>query len=80
MTDDFTDADAKAMCDELGIETKTVTDTFGRTLLVIDEAGLRKLAEHSPMGPVAANARVDQIFAAARDAHGLGPNATEENQ
>lgn len=71
MTDDFTDADAKAICAELGIETKTITDTFGRTHTVIDEAGLRKLAEYSPMGSVAAHAKVDQIFAAARDAHGL---------
>ncbi|QQM41990.1 hypothetical protein [Streptomyces liliifuscus] len=71
MTDNFTDADAKALCAELGIETKTVTDTFGRTLLVINEAGMRKLADHSPYGAPAAHAKVDQIFAAARDAHGL---------
>lgn len=67
MTDDFTDADAKALCAELGIETKTITDTFGRTLTVIDEAGMRKLADHAPMGAPAAHAKVDQMFAAIRD-------------
>ncbi|MCX4576556.1 hypothetical protein OHB41_25955 [Streptomyces sp. NBC_01571] len=67
MTDDFTDVDAKALCDELGVETKTITDTFGRTHLVIDEAGMRKLADHAPIGAVAAHAKVDQMFAAVRD-------------
>lgn len=71
MTDDFTDADAKAVCAALGIETKTITDTFGRTHVVINEAGMRKLAEHSPMGAAAAHAKVDQMFAAIRDHYGL---------
>ena len=79
MTDDFTDADAKAICAELGIETKTITDTFGRTHVVINEAGMRKLADFAPIGATAAHARVDQIMAAARDAHGLGPNTPKEN-
>lgn len=72
MNDDFTDADAKAVCAELGIETKTITDTFGRTHVVVDEAGMRKLADHAPMGSSAAHARVDQIMAAARDHYGEG--------
>lgn len=76
MTDDITDADAKAICAALGVNTKTITDTFGRTLTVIDEAGMRTLAAHSP-NPERGQALVDQIMAAARDAHGLN---TEENQ
>lgn len=67
MTDDITDADAKALCAALGIETKTITDTFGRTHTVINEAGMRKLADHAPIGAPAAHAKVDQMFAAARD-------------
>lgn len=71
MTDDFTDADAKAICAALGVETKTITDTFGRTHVVIDEAGMRKLADHAPIGAVAAHAKVDQMMAAIRDHYGL---------
>lgn len=67
MTDDFTDADAKALCDELGIETKTVI-VDGQTLTVIGEEGMRKLADHAPIGATAAHAKVDQMFAAAREA------------
>lgn len=70
MTDDLTDADAKAICAALGVNTKTITDTFGRTLTVIDEAGMRTLAAHSE-NPERGQALVDQIMAAARDAHGL---------
>jgi hypothetical protein len=69
VTDDFTDADAKAICAALGVNTKTITDTFGRTLTVIDEEGMRKLAAHSP-NPARGQALVDQIMAAAHDAHG----------
>ncbi|MFC8201305.1 hypothetical protein ACFUTV_38800 [Streptomyces sp. NPDC057298] len=69
MTDDLTDADAKAICAALGVNTKTITDTFGRTLTVIDEAGMRTLAAHSK-NPARGAALVDQIMAAARDAHG----------
>ncbi|MEV5943673.1 hypothetical protein [Streptomyces sp. NPDC051994] len=71
MTDDFTDADAQAICAQLGIETKTITDAFGRTHVVIDSAGMRKLADHAPIGAAAAHARLDQLMAAAREAHGL---------
>ncbi|GAA4999612.1 hypothetical protein [Streptomyces siamensis] len=71
MTSDLTDADVKAICAELGIETKTITDTFGRTRAVVDEAGMRKLADHAPIGAVAAHAKVDQMFAAVRDYYGL---------
>jgi hypothetical protein len=66
VTDDITDADAKAICAALGIESKVITDTFGRTHVVVDEAGMRKLADHAPIGAAAAHAKVDQIFAAAR--------------
>ncbi|MFJ8349729.1 hypothetical protein ACIQ9J_25875 [Streptomyces sp. NPDC094153] len=69
MTEDFTDADTKAICALLGIETKTVTDTSGRTLTVIDETGMRKLADHAPVGATAAHAMVDQFMAAARTEH-----------
>lgn len=78
MTNDFTDADAKAICAALGIDTKTITDTFGRTHVVIDEAGMRKLADHAPIGAAAGHAITDQITAAARTAHGLDNH--EENQ
>ena len=71
MSDDLTDADVKALCAELGIETKTITDTFGRTHVVVDEVGMRKLADHAPIGAVAAHAKVDQMFAAIRDHYGL---------
>ncbi|MFF1321467.1 hypothetical protein ACFVZZ_18875 [Streptomyces chartreusis] len=69
MTEDFTDADAKAICAAAGVDTKTVTDTFGRTHVVIDEAGMRKLAALAP-DPVRSNALVDQIVAGARKAPG----------
>lgn len=65
MTDDFTDADVKAICAQLGINTRTVTDTFGRSQVVIDEAGMRKLADYAPIGATAAHAMVDQVTAAA---------------
>lgn len=67
MNDDFTDADAKAICAQLGIETKTITDTFGRTHVVVNAAGMRKLADHAPIGATAAHAVVDQLMAAVRD-------------
>lgn len=67
MDSNMTDADAKAVCAALGIETNTITDTFGRSHVVVDEAGMRKLADHAPIGAPAAHALVDQILAAARD-------------
>lgn len=76
MTENITDADAKAICAALGVNTKTITDTFGRSHVVVDEAGMRKLAAHSK-NPARGAALVDQIMAAARDAHGL--NTPEEN-
>ncbi|PJM98108.1 hypothetical protein CG740_37115 [Streptomyces sp. CB01201] len=69
MSNDFTDADAKAICAELGIETKTITDAFGRTHVVVNAVGMRKLADHAPIGAAAAHATVDQLLAAARDRH-----------
>lgn len=69
MTENITDADAKAICAALGVNTKTITDTFGQTLTVIDEEGMRTLAAHSA-NPERGQALVDQIMAAARDAHG----------
>lgn len=69
VNDDFTDADAKAVCAALGVNTRTITDAFGRTLTVIDEEGMRTLAAHSP-NPARGLALVDQIMAAARDTHG----------
>lgn len=67
---DMTDADAKAICAALGVNTKTITDTFGRTLTVIDEEGMRILAAHSP-NPTRGQALTDQIMAAAREQYGL---------
>ncbi|WP_435285939.1 hypothetical protein [Streptomyces bacillaris] len=67
---DMTDADAKAICAALGVNTKTITDTFGRTLTVIDEEGMRILAAHSP-NPERGQALTDQIMAAAREQYGL---------
>lgn len=66
MNDDITDADAKAICAALGIDTKVITDTFGRQLVVVDEAGMRKLADHAPIGPAAGHAIADQLLARAR--------------
>ncbi|MFD5227419.1 hypothetical protein ACFWJ5_02530 [Streptomyces qaidamensis] len=66
MTDDFTDADIKTICAALDIDTKTITDASGRTRVVVDEAGIRKLADHAPIGATAAHAMVDQFTAAAR--------------
>ncbi|MDX2839495.1 hypothetical protein PV377_10980 [Streptomyces ipomoeae] len=71
MDSDLTDADVKAICAHLGIETKTITDTFGRTHVVVDEAGMRKLADHAPIGREAAHAKVDQMFAAIRGHYNL---------
>ena len=68
MSEDFTEADAKAVCAALGIETKTITDTFGRAHVVVDTDGMRKLADHAPIGAPAAHALVDQVLAASRDA------------
>ncbi|WP_145499233.1 hypothetical protein [Streptomyces sp. CFMR 7] len=67
---DMTDADAKAICAALGVNTRTITDTFGRTLTVIDEEGMRVLAAHSP-NPERGQALTDQIMAAAREQYGL---------
>jgi hypothetical protein len=67
MSDDLSDADIKALCAALDIETKTITDTFGQTHIVVDEVGMRKLADHAPIGREAAHAKVDQMFAAVRD-------------
>jgi hypothetical protein len=67
VNNDMTDDEIKAMCAELGVETKTITDTFGQTHVVVDEAGMRKLADHAPIGATAAHAKVDQMFAAVRD-------------
>ncbi|KFK91514.1 hypothetical protein IX27_00335 [Streptomyces sp. JS01] len=64
---DMTDAEAKALCDELGIETKTAV-LDGQTVTVISEEGMRKLADHAPIGATAAHAKVDQMFAAVREA------------
>lgn len=69
MTDDLTDADAKALCARLGIETKTIT-IDGQPRVVINEAGMRKLADHAPIGSPAAHAMVDQAMAAAHEQHG----------
>ncbi|BBA99249.1 hypothetical protein RVR_5788 [Actinacidiphila reveromycinica] len=66
--DDMSNADVMALCARLGIETKTITDTFGRTLIVINEAGMRKLADSAPIGSAAGHAIVDQVLAAARNA------------
>ncbi|WP_327268781.1 hypothetical protein OG233_13985 [Streptomyces sp. NBC_01218] len=63
---DMTDADAKAICAALGVNTKTITDAFGRAQTVIDEAGMRKLADHAPIGATAAHALTDQLLATAR--------------
>ncbi|MFJ6235070.1 hypothetical protein ACIQH0_13290 [Streptomyces griseus] len=64
---DMTDAEAKALCDELGIATKTAV-IDGQTVTVINEEGMRKLAGHAPIGAPAAHAKVDQMFAAVREA------------
>lgn len=64
--DEMSNADVMALCARLGIETKTVTDTFGRTHALINQAGMRKLADHAPIGAPAAHAMVDQLLAAAR--------------
>lgn len=71
MSDDLTDADIKALCAHLDIETITVTDAFGRSHIAVNEAGMRKLADHAPIGAAAAHAKVDQMFAAIRDHYGL---------
>lgn len=65
MTDDLSNADTMALCARLGIPTKVVTDAFGQTLVLIDRAGVRKLADHAPIGAPAAHAFADQMFAAA---------------
>lgn len=67
MSETFTDADAKAVCAALGIETKTITIN-GKSHVVVDEAGMRKLADHAPIGREAGHALVDRLIAAARDA------------
>lgn len=67
MSNDMTNADVQALCAQLGINTKTITDSFGRTQLLIDAEGMRRLADHAPIGRDAAHAKVDQLLAEARD-------------
>ncbi|MEU2625742.1 hypothetical protein [Kitasatospora sp. NPDC007106] len=65
--DPFDPAEFKAFAAQLGITTKVVTDSFGRTDVLIDRAGLRALADHAPVGRTRAHAIVDQLLAAAAD-------------
>lgn len=62
----MTDEEAQALCDNLGIATKTLI-IDGEPRVVIDEAGMRQLADHAPIGAPAAHALVDQATAAMRD-------------
>jgi hypothetical protein len=43
MSDDFDAAGFKAVCAALGIETRVITDAFGRPDVAIDRDGLNKL-------------------------------------
>lgn len=68
-------ADAKAICAHLGIETRTVTDGTGQSHILVDEEGMRRLADSALIGRAAAHAFVDQLLAAARDAYEERPAA-----
>lgn len=50
-----------------GVESFVAPDEDGVDRLWVDEDAMRRLADRSPMGPVAANAVVDQILAACRE-------------
>jgi hypothetical protein len=65
MAEDFTDADAKALCASLDVDTEIV-QIDGQPRVVINEAGMRKLADHAPIGAAAAHAMVDEALATMR--------------
>ncbi|MBT2425220.1 hypothetical protein J7F02_05850 [Streptomyces sp. ISL-112] len=65
MTTNFTDADAKALCAELDVDTEIIT-IDGQPRVVVNEAGMRKLANHAPMGATAAHALIDRALETAR--------------
>lgn len=62
------DADRKAWLAHHGIDTITVTDETGTTHQLLDETGMRALADSAP-NPVRAHALVDQLLADARERH-----------
>lgn len=66
-------ADVRALCAHLGIPAQVKTDAFGRTDVYVDEAGLRRMADHAPIGRKAAHAWVDQQLAA----RGIKPAAKQ---
>ncbi|WP_369394516.1 hypothetical protein AB5J72_48590 [Streptomyces sp. CG1] len=60
------DADRKAFLTRHDIDTITVTDENGATQHLLDEDGMRRLADIVPIGPAAAHALVDRWLATAR--------------
>ncbi|MEU9444630.1 hypothetical protein AB0D42_27865 [Streptomyces sp. NPDC048304] len=58
------DADRKAWCARHSITTHLVTDDHGTPQLVVDEAGMRAIADLAP-NPDRAHALLDQWFAEA---------------
>ena len=50
-----------------GVESFVAPDEDGIPRVWVDEDALRKLADGSPLGPVAAHAVVDQILTATRE-------------
>lgn len=58
------DADTKAFCARHNINTETIIDDNGTRQLVVDETGMRQLADLAP-NPTQAHALLDQMLAQA---------------
>ncbi|MEU2924173.1 hypothetical protein ABZ636_03800 [Streptomyces sp. NPDC007251] len=58
------DADRRAWCTQHGINTEIITDQNGQPQLVVDEEGMRRIADLAP-NPHQAHALIDQWLAEA---------------
>ncbi|MFF3912675.1 hypothetical protein ACFYZB_04190 [Streptomyces sp. NPDC001852] len=64
---ELSNADVMAFGARHGVEAFVAPDEDGVPRVWVDEDAMRKLADHSPLGPVAAHAVVDQILTACRE-------------
>jgi hypothetical protein len=67
MTEEISNEDLIEFGVRHGVEAFVAPDEDGIPRVWVDEDGLRKLADASPLGPVAAHAVVDQILTACRE-------------
>ncbi|MEU8688835.1 hypothetical protein [Streptomyces sp. NPDC048665] len=64
---ELTNDDILAFGTRHGVEAYVAPDEDGIPRVWVDEEAMRKLADNSPMGPVAAHAVVDQLLTACRE-------------